>query len=1439
MGSDGKWYSGDMPTHRGVKPTGEKRPYWVAQSAREGTTHGKRFNTREELVADMESGLARRRAEFKTQLDKMDAAELQSQADYWLPKPQATTPTTPAPAQKPAKQKQRRQSKSMVSADKISDFQTGRDRVERRGDGTYVVDTTGQYAPVRVQSDVMTPEAADRIRNLPADKRAMARETTARTPYLSPEGRAERLAVFDEAKPTPPLPAATPKAAGEPGAKMEGMGGAVPEEFEKSFRTSTGIKKSAIAEVREERGIEPPEITAGKTKQEDTRQRVMEWLDEDPAWPDRLVAELDKKPRPITADEVIVLDTRYVDLQDQYRRALDEEALAVEDGRAESAIEAKRKIEYWGDKLNDFEQMVRQTGTHWGRTGAMMQRMMQADYSFEAMKRKARSARDFERLTPEDESVENTRLKDLADAWKKKHDDLLANQEKATKAAVDDAVANARKNFEKERKSPEVEAEKPARKKRIKPQGPTPEENIKKLSDALSESSNEGFKEGELEGYIKALVKEITRDEVARGRDADFDVVFDRAHKIIEQNIGPFERNDVLQAYSDYGISKPAPTEKAAIRIAQLRGEAQKILGLETVLKEKTPPKATGPRRVKVSDLIRRKIAEIHEAMKRLGVVASDPATQLASALQSRKTWRLNRIKDLRYEMATGKRILKTKSAPLSDAELQGIEKEYRELKAEHEKIFPKDNQITPEQRLKMELASTERQIAEWERRIANKEFDKAPKPSFWTIVPDALKSARDTRDALREQFKELKELAEGPARDAARRQNEIETLQERIAEVERRISERDFEAQKTSQNQTRPAHPEVEMWRQELERLNGNLDTLKREQNLVDSRAREVKRIEQKVAEIRNRITTGKLEGAPQSPKQNRPSYPELEAALQELEKAKTDLGTARSQQNEVSRRTKEVEKVNAEVNAIQSRIASGELAPQKKAAWQRRPLYPELEQARQRLEQARNELADARKNSEAMQLQSLKSRALNKIAELQGRRARGEFEKPPRRPDPKLDAEATHLKIQLEKVQDDFNGWVEKEKFKRLNWVRKTAKIGGAAWDAMRNIMTTGELSFVLRQGKAYVLAHPIKGTRAVIKTLKALASEDSARISEERIRNAPEYPDSQKAGLHIAKEGDTLSRQEELVAGRWGRAIPIVKNFNRAATTFLNEARWDTWMSLRNTLPRFGRPTLVEDAMYARMANESSGRGGLGWAEPAAVVLGRVAFAPRYLVSRMQLALFHSMWGGTARSRSVIATEYARIAAGYFIYVNLLRIGLNSLLPDDDKKKVKLIYDPRSSDFGKLRIGNSRLDTMSGLAQFATFAGRTWTGETLTGKGKVQAIVGESVPYGGQSWGDYAFRFGLSKSHPGIGSAAAMIPGAAKRMPWVPERIRKKFQSVDLLGNETSLSDEAGKYFKPITYVDIYKALREQGFDEGMTLSILAFLGEGLQTYNPNKK
>lgn len=453
------------------------------------------------------------------------------------------------------------------------------------------------------------------------------------------------------------------------------------------------------------------------------------------------------------------------------------------------------------------------------------------------------------------------------------------------------------------------------------------------------------------------------------------------------------------------------------------------------------------------------------------------------------------------------------------------------------------------------------------------------------------------------------------------------------------------------------------------------------------------------------------------------------------------------------------------------------------------------------------------SKKAHEESRLATAKTRMEKRTKELQEKTAAKDITPKPK-PEPlHLDKEANRLQAELEIAKQEFESMKKRQIYEGYNPFQKVATHAADLYDAARLVMTTGEFSFILRQGKMGVLSHPVLAAKAIPDTIRALAADPTeAHAINLRVLNHPDIGAAKAAKLHLLDEGASLNKQEEMLMGRLAGSIPLVKRFNQAGIVFMNRLRFDLFNEMRKSS---GGLDAAEQKQLAMFVNEATGRGTLGKLEPSAVNLARVMFAPRYLASRIQLATGHSLWGGTFATRRIIAKEYARSLVGLGLYYTALKLALGS-----GNQEADIGEDPRSSDFGKIKIGNTRLDPLAGLSQVIVFGARTASGEKATSKGHIVPIRGDKVPYGGEKWSDVAANFARSKLHP--------VPGA----------IINLFDGTDLAGNKADVTNQALNMAAPLTYLDIYQALEEQDLPEGAALSLLAILGEGLQTYDSNK-
>ncbi len=388
-----------------------------------------------------------------------------------------------------------------------------------------------------------------------------------------------------------------------------------------------------------------------------------------------------------------------------------------------------------------------------------------------------------------------------------------------------------------------------------------------------------------------------------------------------------------------------------------------------------------------------------------------------------------------------------------------------------------------------------------------------------------------------------------------------------------------------------------------------------------------------------------------------------------------------------------------------------------------------------------------------------------------------------------------------------------------------------------------TAADLSAVLRQGGLYTFGHPIKAlTQSVPRMLNATLSE---KAYDRRMYDLVHSPDGKfftQNGGFLSEPGK-MSGKEEAFLGRWLSRRPdkadwknvlklplnvareVVSGSERAYSSYLNEARITLFGKLRDSVIRNGRMTKEEAASLATFTNDWTGRATLpGGAEKSAAWLANFLFSPRYLWSRVRVLTGANLAGGTMATRKAIASEYARSAMGLALFYGAIQAA------DND---AKVEWDPRSSDFGKIRFGNFRLDPLTGLSQIGVFLTRTGTGEFKSSDtGQVHDLrkktfglrpaTRKAGPFE-SDMKDVLFDFAANK--------AAPLPGIGLDVTIGRNREGEK--------NKGATGQQIAKQaLVPISVNDVYDAMRDQGYGRGAALSLLAILGMGTQLHDKKK-
>lgn len=515
-------------------------------------------------------------------------------------------------------------------------------------------------------------------------------------------------------------------------------------------------------------------------------------------------------------------------------------------------------------------------------------------------------------------------------------------------------------------------------------------------------------------------------------------------------------------------------------------------------------------------------------------------------------------------------------------------------------------------------------------------------------------------------------------------------------------------------------------------------------------------------------------------------------------------------------------VEAVEKSIAGYEKRLQAGDIATRKQAPGPTNPALDALRAKRDALKKQLDDLRSAtlvnmkRPLPHEVEAQRIKTalKAVERVTAEYERRVRTGDLEPKRKADEAFEARKQKMLAAARAKQDTarmaLNEAIVRKRLQNRTFVQKAVDVGREVLNLPRHLMTALDFSAVLAQGGIHTLSHPIRSARALPAMFRAFRSKEGQARSEAEIRANPNYLAAKKAGVFFHEHGPvSLSQMEEAWMSRWVDKIPTVigggllRGSQRAYTTFLNRIRMDAFDGMARSLSRTGVPTTKEAKAIADYINITTGRSTLG---PNSVVTGlnTFLFAPRLMVSRFQflgraLTAGQLGRGGSLRMRKMLAGEWARLLGGLGVVY-----GLGALAGGD------IETDPRSSDFGKIRFGETRLDPLMGLQQAAVFLHRVIGGETKDKKGKVRDTDFQTVA-----------NFARSKLAP--------VPGA-----FFSARFGRK-----PTGEGTSWAQEGLDLITPMGLGDVTEAVQEQGGVKGSALGILTMLGMRLSTHQEDEK
>lgn len=560
--------------------------------------------------------------------------------------------------------------------------------------------------------------------------------------------------------------------------------------------------------------------------------------------------------------------------------------------------------------------------------------------------------------------------------------------------------------------------------------------------------------------------------------------------------------------------------------------------------------------------------------------------------------------------------------------------------------------------------------------------------------------------------------------------------------------------------------------------------------------------------------------------------------------------------------------ENLTKQIADLEDQIATG-----RRPAGRERRIYDEHVQ---RLERRRDELRaelraiDRPKPSPETRYQNSRATSIaNQIEALQKKIKDGDYSRAVRVPR-ELNEANQKAAFELDKLRREFRLRQFHEELKNRSWVARYLDNTASGINLARAIMTSFDLSGYLRQGGFITLGHPVRGLKAVPDMLRAFASEQKAHAVIADIDSRPNAPLYRKYKLAITRSDGSLSEMEEaymtrflermvakpgqpvrnVVRGAANVVLAPVRGSGRAYTTLLNKLRADSFDAMAATLSNSGELTDAEGKAIANYINAATGRGTVpGMSESAAAGLNTIFFAPKLVASRFQLLAGQPLYGGSNRTRALIAQDYARFMAGLSVVYSLgYGLFLATGHDDDEEERRPFIEtDPRSSSFGRMRFGDWFVDPLAGIAQVTTFLARTISGENKTAAGSVSALrdnyratnglyrAGQLLDKAGFEGlaGAFPAEPDFEKSNP-FGMSAGGVVGSFVRskLAPVPGAVVNTVTGENMIGQPTTPGQSVVDLVTPMTFGNLIDAMEDKGVPGGVALVMAEVLGMSVQ-------
>lgn len=535
----------------------------------------------------------------------------------------------------------------------------------------------------------------------------------------------------------------------------------------------------------------------------------------------------------------------------------------------------------------------------------------------------------------------------------------------------------------------------------------------------------------------------------------------------------------------------------------------------------------------------------------------------------------------------------------------------------------------------------------------------------------------------------------------------------------------------------------------------------------------------------------------------------------------------------------------LDKQIESLDKQISEGDLSRKLKA--RKLPETPELKAKRELRNEKKKQLDDLREQAgivEKERLERVKKNVQKRIETYKDRIINKDFAKKEKK---KIlpDNELIRLNAKLGLIKEEF----EKEQY--LNTLKNRSagqKVRDIAVEtfALSRIIAGIDMSFVGIQGLIRTATRPKQAAIAFVNAMKSMVSDKAYEDYIAKLKTTDLYRKIEAAKGYIAKDHYKFIAREEQFQSGWAnilwdsigrgtlgllknksqlsaKAYEVWKKLNpykagqKAFDTYMNYLRIQAYSEYFNELEKMNITPENSPETYKAIGswvNNATGRGKLiGSLDLAADLLTIPIFSPRKVAANFNVINPRFYW--KMYMRSPVAAKMAMKNMLQFLGVVGTTLGIASMSGDDDDEKVN--YDPRSSNFLKIKVGDDKyIDILAGHSQVVVMLSRLVTGKMINQDGKVTEL---NVGYNAPTRKDIVGRFFEGKASPSM-SLLLRISGAKKDVD--------TGKLITPFGEELTLENELIRNTVPIWMQQIKELYKEGDPYTNSGIALLMMLG-----------